>query len=60
MDKKIPLSTYEAGFINYADSFSIPIQGLKDECLIYNKVTIKAEIQKSVDQKLAPKVELER
>jgi hypothetical protein len=33
MDKKIPLSTNEAGFINCADSFSIPIQGLKGRML---------------------------
>jgi len=33
--QKIPLSTFEAGYIYYADSFPILIQGVKDECIFH-------------------------
>jgi len=41
--QKIPLSTSEAGFIYCADSFSILIQGLKDECILFKIKLIVAK-----------------
>ena len=53
-DKKIPLSTAEAGFIKCVDSFFILIQGVKDKCLlvIQINITLTEPSEKSKNGKL--------
>jgi len=53
-DKKIPLSTAEAGFIKCVDSFSILIQGVKDKCILFIQlnITLTEPSEKSRNGKL--------
>ena len=53
-DKKIPLSTAEAGIIKCVDSFSILVQGVKDNCILFIQVnlTLAEPSEKSRNGKL--------